>query len=233
MASGKLKVGVVVFPGSNCDQDCYDAAAQQMNAEAVYLWHKESSLQGVDVLMLPGGFSYGDYLRAGAIARFSPIMNSVKEFAAEGKPVIGICNGFQVLTEVGLLPGTLLRNTSLRFVCKRDVALTVENTNTLFTQGYSDKQTIHLPVAHADGNYYAPPNTIEQLEANQQVVFRYVSDINGSTNRIAGICNEGRNVLGMMPHPERNLWTSMDGSWSGDGAALFNAIVSSFLQQVA
>lgn len=218
-----LKFGIIVFPGSNCERDCYDAVARYLNAETVYLWHGASDLEGVDCVILPGGFSYGDYLRAGAIARFSPIMASVQEFADKGRPVLGICNGFQVLTESGLLPGALVKNKSLKFLCDR-VGLTVENTNTPFTQAYTAGSQIELPIAHAEGNFYAEADVVKQLEDNQQVIFRYEEDINGSVGRIAGICNARRNVLGMMPHPERNLWPT-DETWTGDGRPMFDSIL--------
>lgn len=216
-----MKFGIVVFPGSNCERDCHDAVTQYLQEKAVYLWHADTDLQGVDCILLPGGFSYGDYLRAGAIARFSPIMQSVKEFAQAGRPVLGICNGFQVLTEAQLLPGSLTKNQSLHFQCDR-VRLTVENTQTAFTAAYEAGAVIELPIAHAEGNFYASPEEIQRLEDNQQVLFRYADDVNGSVNRIAGICNPQRNVVGMMPHPERNLWKTE--TWSGEGAPLFASI---------
>lgn len=205
-----MKYGIVRFPGSNCDHDAYTAASQ--NGSAVYLWHKDTSIpKGIDCIILPGGFSYGDYLRCGAIARFSPIMREVVTFAGNGGLVIGICNGFQILTEAGLLPGVLLRNSGLNFVC-RDVLLTVANTSTPFTSAFSQGQILRIPVAHGDGNYFADADTISRLETNNQIVFRYcdsegrlteAANPNGSINNIAGIINERGNVLGMMPHPER------------------------------
>jgi phosphoribosylformylglycinamidine synthase len=219
-----LKAGIVVFPGSNCDQDCHDAITKQLGGEAVYLWHDQTDLQGVNLLILPGGFSYGDYLRCGAIARFSPIMKEIKAFAKAGNPVIGICNGFQILTEAGLLPGTLLRNRSLRFQCDRRARLVVENAETRFTVLYRPRAVVEMPVAHAEGNFYAEPEVIDRLERNGQVVFRYVEDVNGSVNRIAGIINESGNVLGMMPHPERNLWADPAAGWAGDGRPLFDSL---------
>ncbi len=225
-----MKFGIVVFPGSNCERDSFDAAVRALNEEAVYLWHQDTDLQGVDAVILPGGFSYGDYLRSGALARFSPMLNSVRTFAEQGRPVLGICNGFQVLTESHLLPGALTRNTSLQFLC-RQVALTVENTKTLYTHQYTQGQTITLPIAHAEGNYFAQPDTIKQLEDNHQVVFRYAEDVNGSINRIAGICNKAGNVLGMMPHPERNLWKQTQ--WTGEGRPLFDSLYTSILKTLA
>lgn len=216
-----MKIGIVVFPGSNCEKDCFDAVTRFLDAEAVYLWHGDTDLSGVDCVLLPGGFSYGDYLRAGAIARFSPIMNSVKAFADQGRPVLGICNGFQVLTESHLLPGTLMKNKSLRFLC-RQVKLTVERTDTPFTAQYRQGQAIELPIAHAEGNYFIDPDGLKRLEDNYQVIFRYSEEVNGSVNRIAGICNARRNVLGMMPHPERNLWPGE--TWTGEGGPVFTAL---------
>jgi phosphoribosylformylglycinamidine synthase len=205
------KVGVVVFPGSNCDHDAYHAFKHVLGQEAVFLWHKEADLHDVDAVILPGGFSYGDYLRCGAIARFSPVMSEVVRFARQGGPVVGICNGFQILLEAGLLPGVLLRNESLRFVC-RYVHLRVENASTRFTSRCRPGEVLSIPVAHGDGNYFADAETLRRLEGENRIVFRYceqdgtVSDganPNGSRLNIAGILNEEGNVLGMMPHPER------------------------------
>lgn len=230
-----MKFGIVVFPGSNCERDCQDAITQYLKADAVYLWHNDTDLKGVDCILLPGGFSYGDYLRSGAIARFSPVMESVKVFADKGGPVIGICNGFQVLTEAHLLPGALLKNTSLQFQCEH-VEMVVENNRTLFTTAYTAGQIIRLPIAHAEGNFYAEPDVISRLEDNGQVVFRYATDVNGAVNRIAGICNERGNVVGMMPHPERNLWPTpgqQGGNWNGDGRGVFDSIIKAGLKAVA
>jgi phosphoribosylformylglycinamidine synthase subunit PurQ / glutaminase len=205
------KVGVVVFPGSNCDMDAYNAFGSVLNQRVELLWHKETSLAGVDVVVLPGGFSYGDYLRAGAIARFSPIMSEVVKFAERGGLVMGICNGFQVLVETRLLPGALLRNANLKFVC-RQVYLRTETTATPFTSALIKGQVLKVPIAHGDGNYYADESTLRSLEDNDQILFRYStaegqitpeSNPNGSILNIAGIVNSKRNVLGMMPHPER------------------------------
>ncbi len=207
----KPKFGVVVFPGSNCDHDAYYALRKIMNVDVSFLWHKDHDLQNSDVIILPGGFAYGDYLRCGAIARFSPIMNSVIDFANKGGFVIGICNGFQVLLEAGLLPGVMIKNKSLQFVCK-DVYLTVDNKNTIFTSDINSGRPIKIPVAHGEGNYFADDETLKQLIDNNQIVFRYSSvdgklndnsNPNGSTMNIAGIINKKGNVLGMMPHPER------------------------------
>jgi phosphoribosylformylglycinamidine synthase subunit PurQ / glutaminase len=225
-----MTVGIVVFPGSNCERDCEDAARQVMGVPVRYLWHREADLQNVSAIMLPGGFSYGDYMRAGALAKLSPIMRSIREFAAQGRPVIGICNGFQILTEAHLLPGCLIKNSQLTFLCE-PTTMVVEKTDTAFTSQYQPDQTIMLPVAHAEGNFVAEPDVINQLESQGQVIFRYTQDINGATNRIAGICNSQRNVLGMMPHPERNLNTS--GIWTGDGAALFQGLAQALDQAVA
>ncbi len=205
------KVGVVVFPGSNCDRDAFNAFGGVLNQDVGFLWHKDTSLDGVDVVVLPGGFSYGDYLRSGAIARFSPIMNEVVKFAERGGLVMGICNGFQVLVESGLLPGALLRNANLKFIC-RQVYLRTETTKSPFTSGLKQGQILKVPIAHGDGNYYADDGTLKMLQDNDQIVFRYAtsegeitkgSNPNGSILNIAGIVNKNRNVLGMMPHPER------------------------------
>jgi len=206
-----VKFGVVVFPGSNCDHDAYHVCKHVLGQDAVFLWHKEADLQGVDVVILPGGFSYGDYLRCGAIARFSPVMKEVVRFAERGGTVIGICNGFQILLEAGLLPGVLLRNASLRFVC-RYVNLLVENTGTRFTNRCVHGEVLAIPVAHGEGNYFTDPETLRRLEGEGRIVFRYCdpdggvtgrANPNGSLANIAGIVNEAGNVLGMMPHPER------------------------------
>ena len=207
----KPKFGVVVFPGSNCDHDTYYVLKKILDFDVVFLWHKQSSLDNCDIVILPGGFSYGDYLRTGAIAKFSPIMNEVINFANKGGIVFGICNGFQILLETGLLPGVMIRNESLNFVCK-DVYLKIENGKTLFTKGINGKAALKVPIAHGEGNYFADKNTLEELEANNQIVFKYSTidgiiskDVNpnGSVMNIAGIVNKKGNVLGMMPHPER------------------------------
>ena len=206
-----LKFGVIVFPGTWSDRDCYHALGQVLGQEVSYIWHKETDLSGYDCVVLPGGFSYGDYLRAGAIARFSPVMGEVERFAAAGRFVIGICNGFQVLCEAGLLPGALLRNSHLQFRCQW-VHLRVENARLPFTSRCNQGQVLHIPISHYDGSYYADEATIQQLEDEKRVVFRYCNrsgeiteeaNPNGSVRSIAGIVNKGGNVLGMMPHPER------------------------------
>ena len=229
-----MKFGVVTFPGSNGDYDAYQAACEALGEEAVFLWHKDHDLQGCDVVILPGGFSYGDYLRAGAIARFSPIMQEVVQHAQRGGPVLAICNGFQIACEAGLLPGALLRNASLKFVCA-PIGIRVETTDTLFTSRYERGQRIVVPIAHGDGRYSADHETLERLEGEGRVVFRYApSDLeaeeaynpNGSMRDIAGIVNEGGNVLGMMPHPERAVDPLLG---AADGLPLFESI----LQRVA
>src|SRR3989441_3592198 len=206
-----LRIGVLVFPGSNCDRDCHYAVTQVMNAEASFIWHKESTLPPLDAVIIPSGFSYGDYLRTGAIARFSPVMTAVTRFAEAGGLVLGICNGFQILLEAGLLPGAMLRNRSLAFICKED-HVRVENAGTPFTGRCESGQVLKLPIAHAEGNYYTDPVTLAALQANAQIVFRYCTpegritseaNPNGSLDNIAGIRNAEGNVLGMMPHPER------------------------------
>jgi phosphoribosylformylglycinamidine synthase len=206
-----VKFGIVVFPGSNCDHDAYHVCKHVLHQDAEFLWHKEADLKNVDVVILPGGFSYGDYLRCGAIARFSPVMKEVVRFAHKGGTVFGICNGFQILVEAGLLPGVLLRNASLKFVCKF-VHLRVENSQTRFTNQTRDGAILHIPIAHGDGNYFTDDETLKRLEGNNQIIFRYCTSSgeiaeeanpNGSLANIAGIINERGNVLGMMPHPER------------------------------
>lgn len=226
-----MKFGIVTFPGSNCDDDAYHAVAEVLGAEAVRLWHKEHDLRGADVVILPGGFSYGDYLRPGAIARFSPIMREVAEHAKRGGPVVGICNGFQILCEAGLLPGALLRNSQLHFVSQW-VWLRVERSDTIFTNHYRSGEVVRLPVAHGDGRFTIDPTGLQQLRDTERIVFRYcdstgaISDEanpNGSTDNIAGIINEGGNVLGMMPHPERAV-ERIHGSVHG--LALFESILA-------
>lgn len=207
----RVKFGIVVFPGSNCDHDAYHVCKHVMKQDAEFLWHKEADLKNVDVVILPGGFSYGDYLRCGAIARFSPVMKEVVRFAQQGGTVLGICNGFQILVEAGLLPGVLLRNDSLNFVCKF-VHVRVENANTPFTNRSTTGDVLSIPIAHGEGNYFTDPETLKKLEGNNQIIFRYCNsdgeitddaNPNGSLANIAGIINEHGNVLGMMPHPER------------------------------
>jgi phosphoribosylformylglycinamidine synthase len=225
-----MKFAVVVFPGSNCDHDAYYAAQHVLGQDAELIWHKDTSLKGADVVILPGGFAHGDYLRTGAIARFSPIMQEVQRFAAGGGPVLGICNGFQVLLEAGLLPGAMLRNTVLQFRCEQ-VHVRVEQTDTPFTVACTPGQVLRIPIAHGEGNYYAEPDVIDRLERGRQVIFRYATatgDVtpaanpNGSLNNIAGICNEARNVVGLMPHPERACELAVG---SADGLVLFESVL--------
>jgi phosphoribosylformylglycinamidine synthase subunit PurQ / glutaminase len=196
-----LRIGVAVFPGSNCDRDALHAV-ERLGAESVELWHADADLKGSDAVILPGGFSYGDYLRPGAIARFARVIDPLEEFAREGGPVLGICNGFQILTEAHLLPGALLRNTHMRFVCRR-VRVRIETTDTPWTSSCEPDEELTLPVAHNEGNYFADPATLARLEDEGRVVLRYLENPNGSANDIAGVCNEARNVVGVMPHPER------------------------------
>ena len=227
-----MKFGIVVFPGSNCDHDAYHATTHVLGEDAEFLWHKDTDLKGADALILPGGFSYGDYLRTGAIARFSPIMREVQAFAARGGPVLGVCNGFQILLEAGLIPGAMLRNRTVKFVCQQ-AHLRVEQTDTPFTSAARRGQVLQLPIAHGEGNYFAPPEVIARLEANRQVIFRYVTpagDVtdaanpNGSAAGIAGLCNDARNVVGLMPHPERACESSLG---SVDGLVLLESVVQS------
>ncbi len=197
-----MKFGVVVFPGSNCDYDCYHVLKHVLQKDTEFVWHKDADVSRFDCIVLPGGFSYGDYLRTGAIARFSPVMEGVRKHAEKGKLVIGICNGFQILTESHLLPGVLLRNESLKFIC-RFVDLRVEETDSPFTRRAKKGETLRIPIAHGEGNYFADENTIADLKKNNQILLRYVENPNGSLENIAGICNKNRNVFGLMPHPER------------------------------
>ncbi len=225
-----MRFAVAVFPGSNCDEDAARAISYVLQAPVDLVWHQESSLDGYDAVIIPGGFSYGDYLRAGAIARFSPIMTAVAAHAAAGRPVLGICNGFQILTEAGLLPGTLLANDSLQFRCEI-VSARVETTETVFTCAYQQGQIIRLPIAHGQGAYYADEATLDELRRHDQIAFRYVGENpNGSAHNIAGIVNRGRNVLGMMPHPERAVHELLG---STDGAPLFTSLLRSWERQVA
>lgn len=227
-----MKFSVLVFPGSNCDHDAFHAAGELSGSNVEYVWHKETTLPNdTDAVIVPGGFSYGDYLRCGAIARFSNIMEDVTKKAKDGMPIIGICNGFQILTEIGLLPGVLLRNRNLSFICK-DVNLKVETTNSPFTNTLKNGDVLRIPIAHGDGNYFADDATIKELEHNDQIVFRYCdedgninpeSNPNGSISNIAGVCNKERNILGMMPHPERY---SEDLLGSSDGLNIFKSIIN-------
>jgi phosphoribosylformylglycinamidine synthase subunit PurQ / glutaminase len=231
-----MKFAVVVFPGSNCDHDAHYAVEHVLGQQAELVWHKDTSLRGADVVILPGGFAHGDYLRTGAIARFSPIMSEVQKFAAAGGPLLGICNGFQVLLEAGLLPGAMLRNNVLQFRCEH-VHVKVEQTDTPFTAACAPGQVLRIPIAHGEGNYYAEPDVIAGLEKNRQVIFRYATSTgdvteqanpNGSVNGIAGICNEARNVVGLMPHPERACELAVG---SADGLVLFESVVKTMSQE--
>ncbi|MCH8040111.1 MAG: phosphoribosylformylglycinamidine synthase subunit PurQ [Nitrospinae bacterium] len=225
-----MNFGVVVFPGSNCDRDCAHVLSEVLGHQAHLIWHQETTLDGIDAVILPGGFSYGDYLRTGAIARFSPIMGAVQQFATKGGMVLGICNGFQILLEVGLLPGAMLRNRELTFICK-EVYVKVENASTPFTGRCESGQVLKLPIAHAEGNYYTDPVTLSALKANAQIVFRYCSlegkvltdsNPNGSLDNIAGIRNAAGNVMGLMPHPERCAENALGNE---DGKVLFLSMV--------
>jgi len=222
----RMKVGVVVFPGSNCDHDAWYAINKNLRGglhpSAEFIWHDSTDLSKVDAVLLPGGFSYGDYLRCGAIARFSPVMNAVKKFAAEGGIVIGVCNGFQILVEAGLLPGALLRNQDLRFVC-REVTLRTETTDSAFTSRLRKGQLLRMPVAHGEGRYFADERTLDALEAEDRIAFRYVDNPNGSMRDIAGILSRERNVFGVMPHPERACDPLMG---STDGLGIFESVLS-------
>jgi phosphoribosylformylglycinamidine synthase I len=228
-----MKFGIVLLPGSNCDHDALHVAKDVLGQEAELLWHKETDLKGADCVIIPGGFAYGDYLRAGALAKFAPIMEPIRRHAAAGGLVFGICNGFQVLTEVGLLPGALMRNEHLRFVA-RDIHLRTEETDTPFTSELAKGQVLRVPIAHGEGNYFADDETLDELERNGQVIFRYCdaegrvtreANPNGSARGIAGICNSGRNVLGMMPHPERCSESLLGNQ---DGLAMFRSIANAF-----
>lgn len=232
-----MKFAVILFPGSNCEVDCVHVIKEVLQEPVTTVWHKDTDLSEFDAVILPGGFSYGDYLRCGAIARFSPIMEAVIAHAKAGKPVLGICNGFQILTECGLLPGVLLRNRSLQFICE-DRFIRVENNLTQFTHLYTKHQVLRIPIAHAEGNYYADSETIEKLESENRVVFRYCdeqgnlteeSNPNGAINHIAGIINEAGNVLGMMPHPERLSEIILGGN---DGLALFESMLKTWRDRI-
>ena len=217
-----MKFAVIVFPGSNCDIDMFHAIKDELGEEVEYVWHDATNLDEFDGILLPGGFSYGDYLRSGAIARFSNVMSAIKKAADSGKPILGVCNGFQILLEAGLLPGAMRRNENLKFKCEQ-VELRVENNSTMFTTGYEVDQVITIPIAHGDGNYYCDEETLTRLQENNQIVFKYHgSNPNGSLEDIAGIVNEQGNVLGMMPHPERAVDELLG---SADGLKLFQSIV--------
>ena len=224
-----MKFGVIVFPGSNCDHDAYHVVSKHVGQPVDFVWHKETDLSGFDAVIVPGGFSYGDYLRCGALARFSPVMQAVKQFAADGKFVFGICNGFQILCEAGLLPGVLMRNAGLHFICKH-VGLKLANPNTPYTSEVDPNKVLSIPIAHAEGNYTCDDETFARLEQNGQIVFRYCDEDgnvtaeanpNGARSNIAGICNERRNVLGMMPHPERACEELLG---SNDGRDIFRSL---------
>jgi len=225
-----MKFGVLVFPGSNCDHDTYNVIAEVAKQPVTFLWHDSADLQGVDAVLVPGGFAYGDYLRTGAIARFSPVMQSVKKFAAGGGLVLGICNGFQILTEAGLLPGALMRNAGLKYICKQ-VHLRTETTDSPFTRTVARGDVLKMPIGHMEGNYFCTPEELARLEAEDRIAFRYVTpggevtaeaNPNGSLSNIAGILNEGRNVLGMMPHPDRSSEALLG---SADGWKVFESMV--------
>lgn len=229
-----MKFGVVVFPGSNCDHDAFYALGNVLKKPVEFIWHQSQDLANCDTIILPGGFAYGDYLRTGAIARFSPVMKSVGKFAKSGGMVLGICNGFQILLEAGLLPGAMMRNGGLRFIC-RHVYVRVEQTDTPFTNAAQPGQILKMPIAHSDGNYTCDEGTLEELEKNRQVVFRYTApdgtddaagNPNGSMANIAGICNRERNVAGLMPHPERAVESALD---SADGLAIFRSMVEALV----
>ncbi|HWE49271.1 MAG TPA: phosphoribosylformylglycinamidine synthase subunit PurQ [Bryobacteraceae bacterium] len=229
-----MKVGVIVFPGSNCDHDAWYAVNANLRGSnqersAEFVWHDSTDLKGFDAVILPGGFSYGDYLRCGAIARFSKVMNAVKKFAADGGLVLGVCNGFQILVEAGMLPGALLRNEHLKFVC-RNVALRIETVDSPFTSRLTEGQILHLPVAHGEGRYFADERTLDELESEDRVAFRYLDNPNGSLRDIAGILSPARNVLGMMPHPERACDPLMG---STEGLGIFESMLSALPQLTA
>ena len=229
-----MRFGIIVFPGSNCDHDSYHAAITTTGQQATFLWHESHDLENCDAIIVPGGFAYGDYLRTGAIARFAPIMQELGKFAASGGLVIGICNGFQILCEAGLLPGALMRNAGLKYICKQ-VYLRVENADTPFTNSCSKGEVLQIPVGHMEGNYYCDAQTLATLKKQDRVVFRYCTpdgqvtsqaNPNGSLDNIAGICNEGRNVLGMMPHPDRSSEALLG---SSDGAKIFKSMAAALV----
>ncbi len=225
-----MKAAVIQFPGSNCDRDMMVAIRDITGADTQLVWHRETALPGgIDLIAVPGGFSYGDYLRSGAMAARSPVMQAVVAAAGRGVPVLGVCNGFQILTETGLLPGALMRNSGIRFVC-RTVSLTVENSQSIFTSGYDQGEEIRIPVAHHDGNYFADEATLDRLEGEGRVAFRYNETVNGSARGIAGLLNNAGNVLGMMPHPERMISDVHGGS---DGRRLFAGLVEGLIREIA
>ena len=217
-----MKFAVIVFPGSNCDNDAYYVIRNQLEVEVDFVWHKDSDLSNYDGIIIPGGFSYGDYLRAGAVARFSKIMNAIKLESTKGKAIIGICNGFQILVESGLLPGALITNKSTRFISK-EIQLEVSNNESLFTKKYGNQEIINMPIAHKQGNYFADELLLKELEDNDQIAFKYINNPNGSCNDIAGIFNKQKNILGMMPHPERAAESILG---SKDGIKIFESILS-------
>ena len=231
-----MKFGVIIFPGSNCDHDAYWAISEVARQPVTFLWHDSPDLQGCDAIIVPGGFAYGDYLRTGAIAKFSPVMESVRKFAADGGLVLGICNGFQILCEAGLLPGALLRNAGLKYVCK-PVHIRVESTNTPYTQQLTRGEVLEIPIGHMEGNYFCDESTLAELKEQGRIIFRYTTpsgkvtaeaNPNGSLENIAGICNEGRNVVGMMPHPERASEPELGMT---DGAKIFHSLVEAMVER--
>jgi len=223
-----MKFAVLVFPGSNCDIDCYKAVEDTVGEQVDYVFHTATDLSAYDAILVPGGFSYGDYLRCGAIAQFAPVMAEVKKAAEQGKFILGICNGFQILTEAGLLPGALIRNNSLKFRCHQ-VGLKVENAATGFTNDYKQGEVITIPIAHGEGSYYVDEETLARLKANNQIVFRYAGDNpNGSVDNIAGVCNEAGNIVGMMPHPERAVKEILG---SADGARMFTSVLNAWRER--
>jgi phosphoribosylformylglycinamidine synthase subunit PurQ / glutaminase len=228
-----MRFGIVVFPGSNCDEDAFHAAKDLFGQDAEYLWHKDTDLKGADVVILPGGFAHGDYLRTGAMARFSPIMREVRAFADRGGPVLGICNGFQILLEAGMLPGAMLRNAGLKYRCEH-VHVRIEQVDTPFTRAAAPGQVLRIPIGHGEGNYFAPPDLLNKIESNRQVVLRYTNaagalddaaNPNGSVNAVAAVCNDARNIVGMMPHPERACEALLGGE---DGRTIFESVLSVF-----
>ena len=222
-----MKFGVVTFPGSNCDHDCYYAIESVLGKPVEFIWHQDTSVKGFDAIILPGGFAYGDYLRTGALARFSPVMKAIVDFANKGGLVCGICNGFQILTEAGLLPGALLRNASMKYICKF-VELRTETANTPYTNLLEKGQILRIPIGHGEGNFFADADTLKRIEDNDQVVFRYVENPNGSLHDIAGIVNDKRNVLGMMPHPDRSSEAILG---SADGKLIFESMVNALVSK--
>ena len=221
-----MKFGVIVFPGSNCDHDAFYAASHNLGQQAEYIWHDSATLGDVDAVILPGGFSYGDYLRCGAIAKFSPVMNAVRRFAQDGGLVLGVCNGFQILVEAGLLPGALIRNRGLKFIC-RELRLRVGTQDSPFTSAAQKGDVLRMPIAHGEGCYFADERTLDELEAEDRVAFRYIDNANGSMRNIAGVLNRERNVMGLMPHPERRTEPLMG---SSDGLIVFQSMLQTMLQ---